>query len=91
MTGERAMSGQNYSEYERARPYFELVRGALGGMVEGEHFFDVVAEDVVYEVRYELGWPRVIEGRNDFDEGVSKLLPRREIGMGGEFGDAQRR
>jgi uncharacterized protein len=59
------VSRVNYSEFEGARPYFELVRGALGGLVDGDHFFDVVAENVVYEVRYELGWPRMIEGRED--------------------------
>jgi len=54
-----------YAAYEAAAPYFNLVRGALGDQVDGEHFFDIVAEDVVYEVLYELGWPRVINGRTD--------------------------
>ncbi len=57
------MSGENYSSYKAAQPYFDLVRRALGDLVDGEHFFDVVADDIVYEVRYELGWPRVISGR----------------------------
>ncbi|MGA7414503.1 MAG: hypothetical protein WBW33_28800, partial [Bryobacteraceae bacterium] len=49
-----------------ARPYFELVRGALGDLVDGEHFFDIVADDVVYEVLYDFpGWPRIIQGRAD--------------------------
>jgi uncharacterized protein len=55
----------NYAAYEGAGPYFELVRGALEGLVDGEHFFDIVADDIVYEVRYDLGWPRVIQGRAD--------------------------
>jgi uncharacterized protein len=59
------MPASQYSDYQGARPYFELVRRALGDLVDGEHFFDVVADDVVYEVRYELGWPRVIEGRTE--------------------------
>ena len=50
--------------YEGADPYFSLVRGALGDLVDGQHFFDVLAEDVVYEVLYEIpGWPRAIKGR----------------------------
>jgi uncharacterized protein len=52
-----------YAEYEAAEPYFELVRGALGNLVDGEHFFDVVADNIVYEVLYDLGWPRQIKGR----------------------------
>ena len=55
-----------YAPYEAVRPYFELVRGALGDLVDGAHFFDVVAENVVYEVLYDFpGWPRVIRGRVD--------------------------
>ncbi len=58
------MPGSNYAAYEAAAPYFNLVRGALGGLVEGAHFFDVLAGDVVYEVLYDFpGWPRVIQGR----------------------------
>jgi ketosteroid isomerase-like protein len=54
------------ANYAAASPYFDLVRGALGDLVDGEHFFDVVADGVVYEVRYDFpGWPRVIRGRAD--------------------------
>ena len=43
-----------------------MVRGALGDLVDGEHFFDIVTDDVVYEVLYDFpGWPRVIQGRAD--------------------------
>jgi ketosteroid isomerase-like protein len=55
-----------YIGYEAARPYFDLVRGALGDLVDGEHFFDIVTDDVVYEVLYDFpGWPRIIQGRAD--------------------------
>jgi ketosteroid isomerase-like protein len=55
-----------YAEYEAARPYFELIRGALGDLVDGGHFFDIVTDDVVYEVLYDFpGWPRIIQGRAD--------------------------
>jgi ketosteroid isomerase-like protein len=59
------MSENKYSAYVGAEPYFELVRKALGDLVDGEHFFDIVADDIVYEVRYDLGWPRVVRGRAD--------------------------
>ena len=58
-----SMSIRAYAAYKRAAPYFDLVRGALGDLVDGAHFFDVAAEEIVYEVRYDLGWPRVIRGR----------------------------
>jgi ketosteroid isomerase-like protein len=57
------MSKPKYAAYKAADPYFSLVRRALGDLVDGEHFFDIVTDDTVYEVLYDLGWPRVIRGR----------------------------
>jgi len=58
------MKTKKYAEYDGAKHYFELVRKALGDLVDGEHFFDIVTDDVVYEVLYDFpGWPRVIQGR----------------------------
>jgi uncharacterized protein len=63
---ETRMPSSKYTAYEAAKPYFDLVRGALGKLVDGEHFFDTVADDVVYEVLYDLpGWPRIVRGRAD--------------------------
>ena len=59
------MSKSKYAAYEAADPYFNLVRGALSDLVDGEHFFDVVTDETIYEVLYDLGWPRVIRGRTD--------------------------
>ncbi len=57
------MPSTKYSAYEGAEPYFDLVRRALGDLVDGEHFFDILADDIAYEVRYDLGWPRLVRGR----------------------------
>ncbi len=63
------MSERKYAIFKPVRPYFDLVRGALGQLVDGEHFFDCVAGDIVYEVLYDFpGWPRVIQGRADLME-----------------------
>ena len=60
------MSNRKYAAYEAADPYFDLVRGALGDLVDGEHFFDIVADGVIYEVLYDFpGWPRIVQGRAD--------------------------
>jgi hypothetical protein len=48
------MPNPRYAAYEPAAPYFDLVRGAVGDLVDGEHFFDIVSDDVVYEVLYEV-------------------------------------
>jgi uncharacterized protein len=61
---EEHMSNRTYAAYKHAKPYFDLVRGALGDLVEGTHFFDVVDEETVYEVLYDVpGWPHVVRGR----------------------------
>jgi len=55
-----------YAAYQPAAPYFDLVRGALGDLVDGNHFFDVIDDGIIYEVLYDVpGWPRVIQGRTD--------------------------
>jgi ketosteroid isomerase-like protein len=60
------MPPAKYAAFEPAAAYFDLVRGALGALVDGDHFFDIVADNVIYEVLYDFpGWPRVITGRND--------------------------
>ena len=61
---ESKMQNPEYAVYKGADPYFNLVRRALGDLVDGEHFFDIVADNVVYEVLYDIaGWPQTIRGR----------------------------
>jgi len=58
------MANPDYAVFAPAAPYFELVRQALGDAVDGAHFFDSVAPDIAYEVRYDFpGWPRLTQGR----------------------------
>ena len=60
------MTHPKYASYAAANPYFALVRQALGNLVDGDHFFDVITDGTIYEVLYEIpGWPRVIQGRSD--------------------------
>jgi len=54
-----------YAAYHRAAPYFDLVRGALADLVDGDHFLDIVSDSIAYEVLYDFpGWPRIINGRD---------------------------
>ncbi|WP_197339927.1 nuclear transport factor 2 family protein [Ralstonia solanacearum] len=58
------MSNLQYAVFNDAKAYFDLVRGALGNAVDGEHFFECCADRIVYEVLYNFpGWPRIIEGK----------------------------
>ncbi|WP_118137650.1 nuclear transport factor 2 family protein [Oceanicella sp. SM1341] len=59
------MNDIDLAAYEAVTPYFDLVRTALGDLVQGAHFFDIVADEITYEVRYDLlAWPRLITGRS---------------------------
>jgi uncharacterized protein len=53
-----------YAGFEALNPWFEVVQKGLDGLVDGEHFFDMFADDAVFESRYKLpGWPMKIQGR----------------------------
>lgn len=74
------MENQKYAAFDGARPYFQLVRRALGDLVDGSHFFDVVANNIVYEVLYEIaGWPRVINGRAELMDRFKGYCERIEL------------
>ena len=45
------MPNPKYAAYEAAGPYFDLVRGALGNLVDGEHFFDIGLDPVWWTPR----------------------------------------
>jgi ketosteroid isomerase-like protein len=53
-----------YAGYEALDPFFEVIREGLSGLVQGEHFFDTIAEDAIFEFLYDFPcWPRIISGR----------------------------
>jgi uncharacterized protein len=44
----------------------------LRGLVDGEHFFDTLADDTVFEFRYHFpGWPVTIRGRANLIDSFS--------------------
>lgn len=53
-----------YTGYEALNPYFAVVQEGLHDFVDGDHYFDLFAEDAVFESRYQFpGWPAIIRGR----------------------------
>ncbi|MGD3110496.1 nuclear transport factor 2 family protein [Streptomyces sp. YGL11-2] len=45
-------------------PFFRIIRKGLTGLVDGEHFFDLLAEDIVIEYVVSVpGYPRRVQGR----------------------------
>ena len=46
-------------------PFFHIIRTGLNGLVDGDDFFDLLADDVVFEFVISVpGYPRRVEGRD---------------------------
>ena len=61
-----------YEIFEALNPFFEVVMEGLRGLVEGDHFFDTIGEDALFEFRYHFpGWPTTIRGRANLMAGFS--------------------
>jgi ketosteroid isomerase-like protein len=59
-----SMTKARYENFEALDPFFAVVMEGLRGLVDGEHFFDTIAEDAFFEFRYHFpGWPLTIRGR----------------------------
>ncbi|MGB6430783.1 MAG: nuclear transport factor 2 family protein [Candidatus Acidiferrales bacterium] len=66
------MKKDRYAVFEALDPFFEIVMRGLGGLVDGEHYFDTFAEDAIFESRYQFpGWPATIRGRADLMASLS--------------------
>lgn len=63
---------------KEADPFYNIVMKGLTGEVDGDHFWDAVADDAVFEFQYEFtGFPRKIDGRKKYMEwfgGYSMIL-----------------
>ena len=58
------MTRAQYEVFEALNPCFEVVMEGLRGLVDGNHYFDTIAEDAFFEFRYLFpGWPLTIRGR----------------------------
>jgi ketosteroid isomerase-like protein len=59
----------DYSQFEACDPFFRIVLEGLSDKVTGPHFFDAIAEDAVFEFRYEFpDWPTVTRSRDELIE-----------------------
>jgi ketosteroid isomerase-like protein len=60
------MSNSRYPACEALDPCFDVMMKGLSTYVDGEHYFDTLADDVVFEFQYQIpGWPRVTRGRDN--------------------------
>lgn len=58
------MSIENLTDFAPLDPFFRIIQQGLAGLVDGEHFFDMLAEDAVFEYVISVpGYPRRVQGR----------------------------
>jgi uncharacterized protein len=59
----------NPQDFQALEPFFRVIEEGLEGLVDGGHFFDLLAEDVVFEFIITVpGYPRQVTGRDDLIE-----------------------
>ncbi len=59
------MPRSDYSAFHALDPFFAVVMEGLSKFVDGEHYFDTLADEVLFEFRYDFpGWPRETRGRD---------------------------
>ena len=53
------MTDPKYAAFTALDPFFDIVQQGLAGLVDGDHYFDTIADDAEFEFRYHFpGWPR---------------------------------
>ncbi|MEV6898459.1 nuclear transport factor 2 family protein [Amycolatopsis sp. NPDC051372] len=58
------MTVEHLEDFAALDPFFGVVQRGLAGLAEGEHFFDLLAEDLVTEFVVTVpGYPKRVEGR----------------------------
>jgi ketosteroid isomerase-like protein len=63
------MAVDNARDFQALEPFFRVIEEGLEGLADGGHFFDLLADDVVFEFIITVpGYPRRIAGRDNLIE-----------------------
>ena len=55
------MTDPKYAAFTTLDPFFDIVQQGLAGLVDGDHYFDTIANDAEFEFRYHFpGWPQLL-------------------------------
>jgi uncharacterized protein len=58
------MAKGDYAAFRALDPFFAVVMKGLAKFVDGDHYFDTLDDDVLFEFRYQFpGYPEVVRGR----------------------------
>jgi uncharacterized protein len=59
------VADSKYAAFTALNPFFEISLRGLVGLIDGDHYFDTIADDAVFEFRYIFpGWPQTVNGRD---------------------------
>ena len=57
------------ADFRALDPFFRIIEEGVAGLADGEHFFDLLAEDVVFDFVITVpGYPRQVVGRDNLIE-----------------------
>lgn len=60
------MTVDNIEDFQALEPFFRVIESGLAGLVDGGHFLDLLADDVVFEFIITVpDYPRRIVGRDN--------------------------
>jgi hypothetical protein len=55
------MPNAEYAVFKALDPFFRVVEQGLSGFVDGDHYFDTIADDALFEFRYNFpGFPQTV-------------------------------
>jgi hypothetical protein len=59
------VTNSKYAAFVALDPFFDIVMQGLAGAVDGDHYFEAIANDAVFEYRYVFpGFPTKVKGRD---------------------------
>jgi uncharacterized protein len=57
----------NTQTSKRSIPSSKLPQEGLSGFIDGEHYFDTIADDALFAFHYNFpGWPQAVRGRANY-------------------------
>lgn len=63
------MAVDNMRDFQALEPFFRVIEEGLEGLADGGHFFDLLADDVIFEFIITVpGYPRQVAGRDNLIE-----------------------
>ena len=59
------MTDPKYAAFTALDPFFDIVQQGLAGLVDGDHYFDTIADEAEFESRYHFpDGPRHVDDDN---------------------------